>query len=171
MTPVPTSPSAAATPSPASPSRKTAVGASAPRGARASIISAPSCSVSAWAPGSPSLQGGPRHTSSSPAGEDPAGAARASPCPPDSSHPSHSAPPYGPPFPPPLQDPQCPPLPPSPLSADTGVQKPGPVRGEVGADCPQGYKRLNSTHCQGTASQEILWAGGASQLSLREAPR
>lgn len=30
----------------------------------------------------------------------------------------------------------------------TGVQKPGPVRGEVGADCPQGYKRLNSTHCQ-----------------------
>ncbi|XP_037694233.1 latent-transforming growth factor beta-binding protein 3 isoform X2 [Choloepus didactylus] len=30
----------------------------------------------------------------------------------------------------------------------TGVQKPGPMRGEVGADCPQGYKRLNSTHCQ-----------------------
>ncbi|XP_072493449.1 latent-transforming growth factor beta-binding protein 3 isoform X3 [Notamacropus eugenii] len=30
----------------------------------------------------------------------------------------------------------------------TGVQKPGPVRGELGGDCPQGYKRLNSTHCQ-----------------------
>ncbi|XP_064220815.1 latent-transforming growth factor beta-binding protein 3 [Aotus nancymaae] len=30
----------------------------------------------------------------------------------------------------------------------TGVQKPGPLRGEVGTDCPQGYKRLNSTHCQ-----------------------
>uniref|UniRef100_G1R0Y5 Latent transforming growth factor beta binding protein 3 n=1 Tax=Nomascus leucogenys TaxID=61853 RepID=G1R0Y5_NOMLE len=35
-----------------------------------------------------------------------------------------------------------------PLYIYTGVQKPGPVRGEVGADCPQGYKRLNSTHCQ-----------------------
>lgn len=67
--------------------------------------------------------------------------------------------------------PQCPPLPRSPLSADTGVQKPGPVRGEVGADCPQGYKRLNSTHCQGMASQEILWAGGTSPLPLGEAPR
>ncbi|XP_043826589.1 latent-transforming growth factor beta-binding protein 3 isoform X2 [Dromiciops gliroides] len=30
----------------------------------------------------------------------------------------------------------------------TGVQKPGPIRGELGGDCPQGYKRLNSTHCQ-----------------------
>lgn len=34
------------------------------------------------------------------------------------------------------------------------------MRGEVGADCPQGYKRLNSTHCQGRAGREILWAGG-----------
>ncbi|KYO37674.1 latent-transforming growth factor beta-binding protein 3 [Alligator mississippiensis] len=32
--------------------------------------------------------------------------------------------------------------------ADTGVQKTGPIRGEQGGDCPQGYKRLNSTHCQ-----------------------
>lgn len=50
-----------------------------------------------------------------------------------------------------------------PLSADTGVQKPGPVRGEVGADCPQGYKRLNSTHCQGMISSRVWtvgWAGG-----------
>ncbi|KAM9599666.1 latent-transforming growth factor beta-binding protein 3 [Morphnus guianensis] len=30
----------------------------------------------------------------------------------------------------------------------TGVQKTGPVRGEHGGDCPQGYKRLNSSHCQ-----------------------
>ncbi|XP_043916428.1 latent-transforming growth factor beta-binding protein 3 [Protopterus annectens] len=30
----------------------------------------------------------------------------------------------------------------------TGVQKSGPVRIEHGADCPQGYKPLNSTHCQ-----------------------
>nr|XP_033809801.1 latent-transforming growth factor beta-binding protein 3 isoform X6 [Geotrypetes seraphini] len=29
-----------------------------------------------------------------------------------------------------------------------GVQKTGSVQGEHGADCPQGYKRLNSTHCQ-----------------------
>uniref|UniRef100_A0A286Y156 Latent transforming growth factor beta binding protein 3 n=1 Tax=Cavia porcellus TaxID=10141 RepID=A0A286Y156_CAVPO len=29
----------------------------------------------------------------------------------------------------------------------TGVQKPGPVR-EVGSECPQGYKKLNSSHCQ-----------------------
>ncbi|XP_077184195.1 latent-transforming growth factor beta-binding protein 3 [Paroedura picta] len=29
-----------------------------------------------------------------------------------------------------------------------GVQKTGPVRGEMGSDCPQGYKRLNSSHCQ-----------------------
>ncbi|XP_066466255.1 latent-transforming growth factor beta-binding protein 3 [Tiliqua scincoides] len=29
-----------------------------------------------------------------------------------------------------------------------GVQKTGPIRGEQGSDCPQGYKRLNSTHCQ-----------------------
>ncbi|KAL8184069.1 UNVERIFIED_CONTAM: Latent-transforming growth factor beta-binding protein 3 [Gekko kuhli] len=29
-----------------------------------------------------------------------------------------------------------------------GVQKTGPIRGEMGSDCPQGYKRLNSTHCQ-----------------------
>ncbi|KAM9301474.1 latent-transforming growth factor beta-binding protein 3 [Gastrophryne carolinensis] len=29
-----------------------------------------------------------------------------------------------------------------------GTQKPGPFRGETGADCPLGYKRLNSTHCQ-----------------------
>ncbi|XP_029469902.1 latent-transforming growth factor beta-binding protein 3 isoform X4 [Rhinatrema bivittatum] len=30
----------------------------------------------------------------------------------------------------------------------TGVQKTGSSRGEYGTDCPQGYKRLNSTHCQ-----------------------
>nr|XP_048714217.1 latent-transforming growth factor beta-binding protein 3 isoform X3 [Caretta caretta] len=30
----------------------------------------------------------------------------------------------------------------------SGVQKTGPIRGEHGGDCPQGYKRLNSTHCQ-----------------------
>uniref|UniRef100_A0A8C8SB66 Latent transforming growth factor beta binding protein 3 n=1 Tax=Pelusios castaneus TaxID=367368 RepID=A0A8C8SB66_9SAUR len=30
----------------------------------------------------------------------------------------------------------------------TGVQKTGPIRGEHGGDCPQGYKRLNGTHCQ-----------------------
>ncbi|XP_067173272.1 LOW QUALITY PROTEIN: latent-transforming growth factor beta-binding protein 3-like [Apteryx mantelli] len=30
----------------------------------------------------------------------------------------------------------------------TGVQKTGPIRGELGGDCPQGYKRLNSSHCQ-----------------------
>lgn len=46
------------------------------------------------------------------------------------------------------------PQPCSPLSADTGVQKPGPLRGDVGADCPQGYKRLNSTHCQGKVTGE-----------------
>ena len=49
----------------------------------------------------------------------------------------------------PSLQPPCPLLPCSPLSTDTGVQKPGPVRGEMGTDCPQGYKRLNSTHCQG----------------------
>ncbi|ERE77893.1 latent-transforming growth factor beta-binding protein 3 [Cricetulus griseus] len=38
----------------------------------------------------------------------------------------------------------------------TGVQKPGPVRGEVGADCPQGYKRLNSTHCQATVVKLLI---------------
>lgn len=41
----------------------------------------------------------------------------------------------------------------------------------MGADCPQGYKRLNSTHCQGMASQEILGAGGTRRLSLGEAAR
>ncbi|XP_069064116.1 latent-transforming growth factor beta-binding protein 3 isoform X1 [Pleurodeles waltl] len=30
----------------------------------------------------------------------------------------------------------------------TGVHKTGPVRGDIGSDCPQGFKRLNSTHCQ-----------------------
>lgn len=49
----------------------------------------------------------------------------------------------------PSLQPLCSLLPCSPLSTDTGVQKPGPVRGEMGTDCPQGYKRLNSTHCQG----------------------
>ncbi|XP_064407903.1 latent-transforming growth factor beta-binding protein 3 isoform X2 [Latimeria chalumnae] len=29
-----------------------------------------------------------------------------------------------------------------------GVQKTGSARGEHGTDCPQGYKRLNSTHCR-----------------------
>lgn len=34
------------------------------------------------------------------------------------------------------------------------------MRGDVGADCPQGYKRLNSTHCQGRAGQEMVgWRG------------
>ncbi|KAK2100164.1 Latent-transforming growth factor beta-binding protein 3 [Saguinus oedipus] len=66
----------------------------------------------------------------------------------------------------PPQFPPRPPLPSCSLSADTGVQKPGPLRGEVGADCPQGYKRLNSTHCQGMAGQEILQTGGAGQPSL-----
>ncbi|MGH0148738.1 UNVERIFIED_CONTAM: hypothetical protein FKN15_038880 [Acipenser sinensis] len=30
----------------------------------------------------------------------------------------------------------------------TGVQKTGPILGEFGPNCPQGYKRLNATHCQ-----------------------
>ncbi|XP_053575957.1 latent-transforming growth factor beta-binding protein 3 [Bombina bombina] len=30
----------------------------------------------------------------------------------------------------------------------SGTQKTAPFRGEQGSDCPQGYKRLNSTHCQ-----------------------
>ncbi|KAG9475360.1 hypothetical protein GDO78_003666, partial [Eleutherodactylus coqui] len=37
---------------------------------------------------------------------------------------------------------KCPQLPYS------GTQKTAPFRGELGLDCPQGYKRLNSTHCQ-----------------------
>ncbi|KAM8792420.1 latent-transforming growth factor beta-binding protein 3-like, partial [Eudromia elegans] len=37
---------------------------------------------------------------------------------------------------------KCPPLP------QPGGQKPGPIRGEAGGGCPQGYKRLNSSHCQ-----------------------
>ncbi|XP_040265003.1 latent-transforming growth factor beta-binding protein 3 [Bufo bufo] len=37
---------------------------------------------------------------------------------------------------------KCPQLPYS------GTQKTAPFRGELGSDCPQGYKRLNSTHCQ-----------------------
>ncbi|KAM3920564.1 latent-transforming growth factor beta-binding protein 3 isoform 1-T1 [Leptodactylus fuscus] len=37
---------------------------------------------------------------------------------------------------------KCPQLPYS------GIQKTAPFRGEFGSDCPQGYKRLNSTHCQ-----------------------
>lgn len=80
-------------------------------------------------------------------------------------------PPFSPCSPRVLTLPPHPPPPCSPLSTDTGVQKPGPVRGEVGADCPQGYKRLNSTHCQGMAIQEILRAGGAGHLSLGEVPR
>lgn len=49
VTPLPPSPSVAATPCRALPSRRTAVGASALPGARASATSALSCSVSAWA--------------------------------------------------------------------------------------------------------------------------
>ncbi|XP_063293874.1 latent-transforming growth factor beta-binding protein 3 [Pelobates fuscus] len=30
----------------------------------------------------------------------------------------------------------------------SGTQKTAPFRGEGGSDCPQGYKRLNSSHCQ-----------------------
>ncbi|XP_056383427.1 latent-transforming growth factor beta-binding protein 3 isoform X2 [Hyla sarda] len=37
---------------------------------------------------------------------------------------------------------KCPQLPYS------GTQKTAPFRGELGSDCPQGYKRLNSSHCQ-----------------------
>ncbi|XP_077313974.1 latent-transforming growth factor beta-binding protein 3 isoform X5 [Lithobates pipiens] len=37
---------------------------------------------------------------------------------------------------------KCPQLP------HVGTQKSAPFRGEVGSDCPLGYKRLNSTHCQ-----------------------
>ncbi|XP_068116562.1 latent-transforming growth factor beta-binding protein 3 [Hyperolius riggenbachi] len=37
---------------------------------------------------------------------------------------------------------KCPPLP------YAGTQKTAPFRGEGGSDCPLGYKRLNSTHCQ-----------------------
>ncbi|XP_063801271.1 latent-transforming growth factor beta-binding protein 3 [Pseudophryne corroboree] len=37
---------------------------------------------------------------------------------------------------------KCPQLPYS------SMQKTAPFRGELGSDCPQGYKRLNSTHCQ-----------------------
>lgn len=65
-----------------------------------------------------------------------------------------------------LQNPSVPP--PSccycvcPLPADAGVQKPGPARGEVGADCPQGYKRLNSTHCQGMVNWSLWTVGWAS---------
>ena len=61
----------------------------------------------------------------------------------------------------PSLQPPCPLLPCCPLSTDTGVQKPGPVRGEVGAACPQGYKRLNSTHCQGTG--QLSLGGGAGR--------
>ncbi|XP_066575016.1 latent-transforming growth factor beta-binding protein 3 isoform X2 [Amia ocellicauda] len=30
----------------------------------------------------------------------------------------------------------------------TGAQKTGSIIGEIGSSCPQGYKRLNTTHCQ-----------------------
>lgn len=156
-------PSVAAIRSPASPNKRTAVGASVPPGARASATSAPSCSVSACAQGYPHCRGDPFLPL-------PAQCCLSFPLPTKFLSTSHSAPPLCPPFPP-CRHPQCPPLSCCPLSADTGVQKPGPVRGEVGADCPQGYKRLNSTHCQGTASQEILWAGGAGQLSLGGDPK
>uniref|UniRef100_A0A8I3S3K5 Latent transforming growth factor beta binding protein 3 n=1 Tax=Canis lupus familiaris TaxID=9615 RepID=A0A8I3S3K5_CANLF len=47
----------------------------------------------------------------------------------------------------------------------TGVQKPGPVRGEVGTDCPQGYKRLNSTHCQGVSTDSPVIEEESAQQS------
>lgn len=48
--------------------------------------------------------------------------------------------------------------------SDLGVQKTGPIRGEQGSDCPQGYKRLNSTHCQGTKGS----AGGRARGACLE---
>lgn len=161
VTPVHAPPaSVAAIPSLASPSRKTAVGASAPHGAKASATSAPSCSVSAWAQGDTRLlQGGP------PTPHPRSGCAQPVQPKPLTDHQIPLSIPLCPSTVPSLQDPQSPPLPHSPLSADTGMQKPGSVRGEVGTDCPQGYKRLNSTHCQGMATQEILWAGAAGRLS------
>ncbi|XP_053304544.1 latent-transforming growth factor beta-binding protein 3 isoform X2 [Spea bombifrons] len=35
-----------------------------------------------------------------------------------------------------------------PQLSNSGTQKTAPFRGEAGSDCPLGYKRLNSTHCQ-----------------------
>ncbi|MEE6518149.1 hypothetical protein FKM82_028941 [Ascaphus truei] len=37
----------------------------------------------------------------------------------------------------------------------SGNQKTALFRGELGSDCPQGYKRLNSSHCQGVRAQFI----------------
>ncbi|KAG2469274.1 LTBP3 protein, partial [Polypterus senegalus] len=37
---------------------------------------------------------------------------------------------------------------------DIGVQKTGTFISETGANCPQGYKRLNSTHCQAEPPEE-----------------